>query len=139
MPSFSKRSQDALATCHFDLQRILEEAIKITDFTVLCGHRDKVAQMEACKTGRSKLEWPKSRHNSVPSQAVDIAPSPLNWSDRERFVYLAGVVKAVAHSLGIKLRWGGDWNENGVFSDEAFSDLPHFELLDRSFRELSNK
>jgi len=41
MYKFGTKSQQKIATCHPDLQDILDEAIKIVDFTVLCGHRAK--------------------------------------------------------------------------------------------------
>ena len=31
--------------------------------------------------------------------------------------------------MNIKLRWGGDWNDNKDFSDQTFDDLVHFELV----------
>lgn len=64
----------------------------------------------------------------MPSNAVDIAPYPIDWNDRERFTYLAGHVKMAAHMLGIKVTWGGDWNNNNEVKDNNFDDLPHFEL-----------
>jgi peptidoglycan L-alanyl-D-glutamate endopeptidase CwlK len=42
---------------------------------------------------------------------------------------LAGVVTGVAHELGIKIRWGGDWDQDGEWKDERFVDMPHYELL----------
>jgi peptidoglycan L-alanyl-D-glutamate endopeptidase CwlK len=36
----------------------------------------------------------------------------------------------VANTLGIKIRWGGDWNGDLQFRDEKFKDLPHFELVE---------
>lgn len=55
MPVFSKASKERLSTCHPDLQRVMNEAIKITDFTVLEGHRGKAAQDAAFAAGNSKI------------------------------------------------------------------------------------
>jgi peptidoglycan L-alanyl-D-glutamate endopeptidase CwlK len=72
-----------------------------------------------------------------PSQAVDVAPCPLQFPDPKspnyqaevrRFYYAAGYIKAVAFRLGINIRWGGDWDGDIDFSDNAFNDLPHFEI-----------
>jgi hypothetical protein len=30
--------------------------------------------------------------------------------------------------LNEKNRWGGDWNKNGIYKDEKFLDLCHFEM-----------
>ena len=78
--------------------------------------------------GKSQLEYPKSRHNLVPSMAVDVCPYPIDWNDRERFSYFAGYVRGVAAGMGIDIRWGGDWDSDGEVKDNSFDDLPHFEL-----------
>lgn len=110
----------------------MKEAIKEFDFSVIEGHRGEAAQNAAYAKGLSKLRWPHGNHNHLPSLAVDIAPYPLDWSDKLkaqlRFAYLAGHVMSVAKRLGIPLRWGGDWNRNQDPRDESFLDLPHFEL-----------
>lgn len=132
MPKFSTISETRLATCDARLVKVMREAIKYVDFTVVEGHRGKEAQNQAYAKGYSKLPWPLGNHNKSPSTAVDIAPFPVDWSDRqanlERFVYLAGVVLVVSTQLGIRIRWGGDWDQNRDMRDENFRDRPHFEL-----------
>jgi peptidoglycan L-alanyl-D-glutamate endopeptidase CwlK len=108
----------------------MEEAIKFIDFTILEGHRGKDLQNLYYEQGKSKLKYPQSKHNKYPSLAVDIAPYPINWNDRERFVYLAGIIKGIASSLGHNIRWGGDWNQNNNLKDQSFFDLPHFEIVE---------
>jgi peptidoglycan L-alanyl-D-glutamate endopeptidase CwlK len=100
---------------------VLEEAIKHTDFTVLCGHRGREEQDRAFAEGRSKLRYPSSRHNKMPSRAVDVAPWPIDWQDERAFEQLAIHILAAASALGIKIRWGGLWRN--------FSDKPHYELI----------
>ena len=129
MPQFSKISLERLNTCDIRLQQICLEAIKIYDFSVLCGKRSEEEQNRLLIEGKTKLEYPKSKHNKFPSQAVDIAPIPLDWNDSGRFKLLAGIMFGIAHSKNIKIRWGGDWNMNWNFKDEKFLDLVHFELL----------
>lgn len=128
--SFSLFSQHQLKTLHHDLQAVLQEAILHVNFRVLEGHRNEERQRDLYFQGKSKLLWPHSRHNFTPSRAVDIAPYPIDWNDRERFYYLGGVVMGLASGMGIPLRWGGDWNTNGYFDDQTFDDLAHFELTD---------
>ena len=128
MPSFSKRSQDRLNTCDTRLVEVLEEVIKHWDCTILQGERTKEEQDEFFRTGRSKVQWPNSKHNSSPSKAVDVAPYPIDWNDTRRFDYFAGFVKGIALSKGIMLRWGGDWDSDNDQSDQTFNDLPHFEI-----------
>jgi peptidoglycan L-alanyl-D-glutamate endopeptidase CwlK len=105
------------------------ESLAIMDFTVVCGHRSEELQNKAFKEGRSKLEWPYSKHNRTPSLAVDIAPYPIDWNDKERFYFLAGVMKAMAYKHDIGIRWGGDWKGDNDFKNNSFNDLVHFELI----------
>ena len=130
MPSFGRRSKEKLAECDERLQRIANAAIKITDFSVYEGHRGRDRQNRLFRQGASKLQYPRSKHNAKPSNAMDIAPYPIDWQDSARFYFLAGVIKAVAAQLGIGIRWGGDWDSDGQFTDQTFHDLPHFELVD---------
>lgn len=132
MPQFGQRSEAALATCHPDLVRVARRAIKVYDFTVTEGHRTEERQ-NALYNKRPRVttvRWPNSRHNAMPSNAMDLAPYPIDFHDLERFYVLAGVILACAAEEGVKLRWGGDFNQNGDLHDQAFIDLPHFELVD---------
>lgn len=134
MPTFGKSSQEKLATCHPDLQRLFNEVIKYFDCTVTCGFRNQKDQDAAYAAGKSEKKWPYGKHNSTPSMAVDVAPynapsNPIDWSDASRFYYFAGWVMGIAKMMGIKIRYGGDFNMNTQVKDEKFKDLPHFELL----------
>ena len=130
MPSLSIASKVKLGECHIDLKRLVEEVIKSMDVTVICGHRPKEEQEAAFAEGRSKVHFPNSNHNILPSNAVDIAPYPIDWNDVRRFYYMGGYVLATAERLGIKIRWGGDWNGNFDIKDQNFHDLPHFEIIE---------
>ena len=126
---FSKISLERLATCDERLQRVFAEVIKHYDCAILCGHRGKDEQNAERDAGRSKLSWPMSKHNTMPSRAVDAAPWPLDWNDRERFALFAGFVRGIAMGMGIRLRLGADFNTNGRTKDDGW-DMPHFELED---------
>jgi peptidoglycan L-alanyl-D-glutamate endopeptidase CwlK len=130
MARFGATSLARLGTCDARLQEVLSTAIEITDFTILCGHRGRLAQNRAFIEGHSKARFGQSKHNTTPSQAVDIAPYPIDWSDTEAFVYLAGIIRAVSHDLGYGniIRWGGDWDQDERMRDERFRDYPHFEI-----------
>jgi len=133
MPTLSARSLEHLGTCCDELQRVARRAIAIYDFTVLEGHRGKDAQDQAVAKGLSQVAWPNGKHNKNPSDAMDVAPFPIDWSDKEvarqRFCLLAGVMLACAAAEGVTLRWGGDWDRDGDTRDERFRDLPHFEVV----------
>lgn len=128
MPSFGKRSKEKLATLHPDLQKILNIAIKYVDFTILEGHREKEIQDMYYEQGKSKVQFPNSKHNSSPSEAVDVAPYPIDWEDHDRFRALAFFIKGIGASNGITLRLGADWDGDFTAKDQTFHDLPHIEL-----------
>lgn len=129
MPRFSARSKQKLSTCHEDLQRVMNEVIKVWDCTILCGHRDEEAQTEVFLAGKSKVMWPNSKHNTSPSEAVDAAPYPIDWDDLERFRRFAFFVKGVATGMGVVVRIGADWDGDNDIHDQRFHDLPHIELV----------
>lgn len=129
MPKFSQKSESLLNGCDIRLQKICNLAIELMDFTIITGYRDEIAQNKAFNEGRSKLLYPYSKHNTNPSQAVDIAPYPVDWNDNARFILLAGIVLGIAKMQNIKIVWGGDWNGNFNPKDNKFVDLGHFELL----------
>lgn len=130
MPTLSKLSEQRLATCDPRLQALLREAIKHVDFTVICGYRNQDDQNDAFRTGRSKVRYPDSKHNTLPSSAVDIAPYPVDWKDTARFARLAGYLERIAHEQGIRIRWGGDFDQDGATADERFIDMPHIEIVE---------
>lgn len=128
MPHFSESSLTKLATCDERLQRVMMELIRQYDVKIIQGFRSQMEQDKAVKEGKSKKRWPTSRHNQHPSMAVDVVPSPIDWEDRERFFYMAGLIMAIASFMGIPLRFGGDWDMDKDFTDQRFDDLPHFEI-----------
>lgn len=107
MPQFGERSLKNLESCHLSLQELFQEVVKEFDCSVLCGRRTKEEQNRLYDEGRSRARYPQSRHNFCPSLAVDVAPYPIDWNDKERFYYFGGFVKGVASRLGIPVRWGG--------------------------------
>ena len=128
MPRFGKKSKERLATCEKDLQMVFNEVIKYVDCSVLEGHRGKDRQNSLYEDGKTKVRYPNGRHNASPSRAVDVTPYPVDWADRERQTLFAGFVLGVANQMGIKLRWGGDWDQDFEVKDNRFDDFPHFEL-----------
>jgi len=125
---FGRTSKKRLETCDERLQSLFNEVVKVFDCSILVGHRGEEDQNKAYKEGNSQVKWPKGKHNKKPSSAVDVAPYPIDWEDRERFSYFAGFVKGVAWRLNTPIRWGGDWDGDTELSDNNFDDLVHFEL-----------
>lgn len=126
---FGKTSRQRLETCHPLLQEIANEAIKYIDFSILCGYRDELEQNQAVRNKASKVEFPNSKHNSLPSIAMDVTPYPIDWKDIKRFAYLMGILKGIAMVKGIEVRTGTDWDLDGDITDHKFMDWPHIELI----------
>jgi hypothetical protein len=121
---------DKLEQCDARLQKVFMRVIQKFDNTIITGYRNKEEQEAHFRAGRSQVRYPNSKHNTKPSIAIDVAPYPIDWEDRERFTYFAGYVLGVADSMGIKLRWGGDWDRDTQVKDNGFDDLLHFEIVD---------
>jgi len=111
--NFGERSTMFLKTLHPDLQRVLRASIRRIDFSIICGFRGETEQNKAFAGGFSHLKWPESTHNRVPSDGVDVAPHPLDWSNVVRFCKVAAVIINEAGKMGIILRWGGAWGDWG--------------------------
>jgi peptidoglycan L-alanyl-D-glutamate endopeptidase CwlK len=137
MYKFGKKSLQQLATVREDLRAVLKETIKVVDFSVIEGRRDKEAQDKAFAEGRSKVRFPRSAHNAIPpelSKAADCVPYPIIWPDPEkqdifkyaramgRFYFLAGVIYGIAHMMKVNVRWGGFF--------KRWFDGPHYEVED---------
>ena len=141
MNQYGNSSRERLNTVHPELQLVFERVLSHWDHSILCGVRSKEDQQGAFNDGKSKVQWPDSKHNvTEPDQlamAVDAAPYPIDWSDSVRFVafgcYVCGVADEMYRqgTISHKLRWGGDWNasDGRELTPQSFNDYPHFELI----------
>jgi len=124
MPKFGKKSQERLRGVNSELVNVLFELVKIMDVTIIEGVRSQERQDRLVAEGKSKTKF--SKH--ITGRAVDLAPYPIDWNDRDRFHYMGGMLRGIAHQMGVKVIWGGDWNGNGETKDNNFDDLVHIEL-----------
>lgn len=150
---FGASSKERLAECTVEIQTVLNLAIEVTDFSVVCGHRNQVDQNVAYERGFSRLVWPNSDHNAFPSPAVDVVP----WSDKygalwggdeqlykiardkgttrleakrwvwQRYAFLFGVISGIAkvRCPDVRLVWGNDWDGDQDYLDQSLVDMPH--------------
>ncbi len=140
---FGERSIANLNTAHPDLQLIIKTALisSMVDFGVSEGHRTLERQKELYDEGKSRIDGisKKGKHNHNPSLAVDIyayVPGHKNLTfDKVHLAYLGGHILLVGKLLyesgqvEHKLRWGGNWDGDGVLlHDQKLWDMPHFEL-----------
>ena len=131
MPKFGKRSKLRLKGVKTPLINVLNKTVKIYDIFVIEGVRSKRRQKELYDKGSTKVLH--SKH--MDGLAVDIAPYPYDDNDIKRFFYMAGIIKVVSKDLGIRIKWGGDWNEDQDFAGrdpkQTFNDYVHFELKEK--------
>ncbi|MFN3522289.1 MAG: M15 family metallopeptidase [Phenylobacterium sp.] len=139
-----RRSLANLEGVHPDLVAVVRHAINFSeqDFTVIEGVRTRERQLELYAQGRTKpgkiVTWTRnSRHFPGPDglgRAVDIAPYPIDWaSTPENLARFDAVAKAMfraAMDLGLRIRWGADWDRDGKPREKGEHDSPHFELAD---------
>ncbi len=128
MYKYSRSSGVKLDTCDVDLRRLFTAVLKYYDHTIVWGHRGSEDQNTLYDTGFSQLRYPKSKHNAYPSRAVDAVPYPGGYTNPQEMRYFAGFVMGMAAKMGIRLRWGGDWDMDTDLDDQKFNDLGHFEL-----------
>ena len=135
------KNAQLLNQCEPRLRSLFFQVDKITQVEILPSTiRTYEEQVELVRTGKSKtLE---SKHlitaENPFSRAVDAGPWPMKWPqegpekwlDWGRLYYFAGIVMSQANSLGIKIRYGGDWNGNFDLKDQNFYDGVHFELVE---------
>ena len=124
MPRFGKRSRERLKGVDARLVNVLNELIKIMDVTIIEGVRSAERQAELLEKGATKVKY--SRH--MEGKAVDLAPYPIDWNNRDGFYYMGGMIRGIAQQMGLKVRFGGDWDSDGDTKDNSFDDLVHVEI-----------
>ena len=126
MYKFGRKSKERLKGVDARLVNVLNELIKIMDVTIIEGLRSEERQKELLAKGATKVKY--SKH--MEGKAVDLAPYPIDWENRDGFHYMGGMVRGIGKQLGVKIRWGGDWDSDGDVKDNGFDDLVHVELRD---------
>lgn len=126
MYKFGRTSKRRLKGVDARLVSVLNELIKIMDVTIIEGLRSKERQQELLAQGKTKTKY--SKH--IKGKAVDLAPYPIDWDDREMFHYMGGMLRGLGKAMGVNIRWGGDWDSDGDINDNKFDDLVHVEIKD---------
>lgn len=138
------QSRARLVGVHPKMVAVVERAIQIStvDFSVLEGVRTPERQRALYAQGRTKpgpkVTWTLNSNHFKNSRtgfghAVDLVPYPVDWEGPVRFPKFDAIAKAMfaaAEELGVKIRWGADWDMNGKPRERASeTDSPHFELV----------
>jgi len=129
---FGKRSRSNLSQLSYNLQKVARTALQLDlmDFAITCSFRGEMEQNEFFRRGKSKVEWPNSKHNKWPAEAMDLVPyvgGKISWN-KFHCCCLAYMILTVGKMLEVDLRWGGNWDMDGEpITDQDFQDLVHFE------------
>jgi len=131
-------SRKKLEGLHPNLVAVVTRAIQLTtqDFSVTCGVRTLVEQTELYAQGRTTpgpiVTWTlKSRHLPAADglgRAVDLCPYHIDWNTLSKFDAIAKAMFDASKELGIPIRWGADWDQDGKPRERGETDSPHFEL-----------
>lgn len=133
-----------LAGVHPDLVKVVLAATPISKqpFTVIEGVRTAARQAQLYAQGRTApghiVTWVKvSNHQAKPDgfgHAVDLGAlepdGSIDWNHTAPYdsIKAAMFAAAAAQTPPVKLRWGADWNMNGVPREHGETDEDHFEL-----------
>lgn len=123
---WGKKSKERLEQCDEKLQLICNELLKQCgfDLTITCGYRNEQDQNWAYVNGKSKAKFGQSKHNTLPSKAVDICPYPTNWETTDyRWWKMIALAYEIARKNNIKIRSGAFFT--------GLCDCPHIELEDK--------
>lgn len=135
-----RNSKANLKTCNIHAQGAIYYVLQFIDVGVAEGHRPKSRQNKLYEQSRTKLHWPDSEHNSMPSDAVDLVVyvKGLGYIDektapekyRQYYGYLAGLLETYCYENNLHFRWGGSWSGSMNFNEatQTFDDLVHFEI-----------
>lgn len=130
----SARSIRVLAELSPGLVSVNESAIKHIDYSLIVGARTVEIQQRMFAEGKSKLDGiiNLSKHQITQedplAHAFDFIPAPFTgWYDRPVFTAYAHFIIGIGYEKGIKLRWGGDWDQDFRWTDQTFHDFPHIE------------
>lgn len=150
---FGVTSLNRLQTADNELKILANTVIKILDHSIVTGFRTK-AEQDKLYPRFSTVQWPNSKHNKYPSQAIDVAPyirpygalfgSPeqikqiqkefgvsrlaVNEFILKAYARLIGAYEMASHIEKIPIRVGMDWDGDFDMLDQTFHDLGHIEL-----------
>lgn len=138
--SLGKKSQTMLEGVHPLMVAVVTRAIQLTaqDFLVLEGVRTKARQAKLYAQGRTepgdKVTWTLVSNHFVNEatgfgHAVDLCPYPVDWNTASKFDAIGKAMFQAAEELGVKIRWGADWDQDGNPRERGETDSPHFELV----------
>jgi hypothetical protein len=144
MWGYGSGSQAKLDTAHPEQQAVFDlyRQWQLFEITIVHGWRGEAVQNQAFAEGNSGKQWPDSKHNILDAQgeplsdAVDFAPwcfvpklggMGIPWDDTHAFAIIGGILLAASRELKYNMRYGGDWDMDGLTTDQRLMDWGHIE------------
>jgi peptidoglycan L-alanyl-D-glutamate endopeptidase CwlK len=136
MYKFSDLSERRMEGVDNRLITLMRESLRNSpvDFGVawLGGKRTAKQQNSRYVKGYSQKDGYKRISKHQTGHAIDVLPyvhgEPV--TDDKYYYIIIGVIMATAKHMGIAIRNGGDWDQDGEYvTDQKLKDLGHFELL----------
>jgi len=134
--TLDERSEKRLEGVNPTLVSIVRRAAKRLPFSlfVVEGLRTKERQAALYAQGRTKpgpkVTWTmNSKH--IDGKAVDLAPlidGVIDWKDLKKFDQIGKAMIEAGKEVGVLVRWGADWDMDGLPRERGESDSPHFEI-----------
>lgn len=132
-----QRSLGRLHRLHPKMAACVTLAISLSDVDFSVSETVRtLARQKELYYGTPKKTWTLNSKHMLQgdgfSHAVDLVPLVNNKIDWDKCPVVKDAMFKAADLLGIRIRWGGDWNQNGSSKDEhqrGSYDGPHFELL----------
>lgn len=155
---YSPASKAKFDTLCPELQDTMSTVLAWWDHTIFFGFRGQADQEKALADGFTTKPFGASKHNRMPSDAVDAGPfypevpaGGIDWrTDKElmiaarngdwaafkailenikRWYSFSAFVRGVGAAKGYRIRSGCDWNNDQRFNDHSLIDLPHNEIV----------
>lgn len=131
------KHEERLSTISPQLASVVRGAAPMLAFELLVveGKRTLARQKELYAQGRTApgniVTWTlQSKH--IDGLAVDLAPlkadGSIDWANLKAFDQINDAMQESAKVVGVRIRWGADWNQNGKPRERGESDSPHWEL-----------
>lgn len=126
---YSEASLARLAEATIEQQKLWMAVADHWDVSIIEVYRSPERQAELFAQGPEVTKVRVSKHNSMPSEAVDAAPYPIDWNDIDQFIRFTYFVKGMAAAMGMEYKNGADWDGDNDYADHSFLDWVHWETV----------
>lgn len=151
MFTYGPASEQKFTSADPDIVRVMRKGLQLSpyDITIIWAGRTDAQQLKAFNDGNSKKRTGSKHQAKLPngrmfSQAIDFGPwcrlpdgsMGIPWDDTHAFAVVGGILIAAASIERVPVVYGGDWDMDGITTDQTLMDWGHLQLV-RPSRELA--